>query len=279
MSPTRIATPFSKLHAASLLSHKSRIAKFRSAIEQAVDKDNVVLDIGTGTGVLAILAARQGARRVIALDIDEGCINYARQAARANGVEDIIEFRHMHFEECVPDCQVDVVICEMLSSMLLIEQQVPAAIHAREKILARHGVFVPKEATVYLVPVECESVWNRFEVDGLIFPRVPQTIDGTSARDLADASVLEVFDFTSNDIPREVDRELKFKIVDDGSLHGFVGFFESRLYGDLILRMDDGWKPLFLPLDSPISVHKDESISVYIKYEAGNVDSLQLGLR
>jgi ribosomal protein L11 methyltransferase len=46
-----------------------------------------VLDLGTGSGILAIAAARLGAARVIALDVDPAAVDVARQNVAANGVE------------------------------------------------------------------------------------------------------------------------------------------------------------------------------------------------
>ena len=62
MTPLRYATPFSLLHAVSLLSHQSRIRKFARVLQQIITPESYVVDIGTGTGVFALLAARAGAR-------------------------------------------------------------------------------------------------------------------------------------------------------------------------------------------------------------------------
>jgi ribosomal protein L11 methyltransferase len=53
-----------------------------------------VLDIGTGTGVLAIAAARALRRRVIANDIDRGAVDVARANARTNAVAPLVEVIH-----------------------------------------------------------------------------------------------------------------------------------------------------------------------------------------
>jgi len=54
---------------------------------------DAVLDFGTGSGILAIAAARLGAKRVLALDIDPQAVKAARQNAAANGVADAVEVR------------------------------------------------------------------------------------------------------------------------------------------------------------------------------------------
>jgi ribosomal protein L11 methyltransferase len=64
-----------------------------AALEQAVSGGESVLDLGCGSGILAIAAARLGAGRVAAIDIDPQAIKATRENAAANGVESLIEAR------------------------------------------------------------------------------------------------------------------------------------------------------------------------------------------
>ena len=63
------------------------------AIEQLVRPGTALLDLGTGSGILAIAAAKLGASRVLALDIDPMAVKAARQNAAANGVAAAVEVR------------------------------------------------------------------------------------------------------------------------------------------------------------------------------------------
>jgi methylase of polypeptide subunit release factors len=58
-----------------------------------IQPGNKVLDYGTGSGFLAIVAAKQGAQSVVAVDINQGAIDCASQNATTNGVANKIEFR------------------------------------------------------------------------------------------------------------------------------------------------------------------------------------------
>jgi predicted RNA methylase len=262
------------LHAAMLLGQKTRIAKFNEAIQRIVSTDDFVVDIGTGSGVLAILAAKAGARRVTAIDVNRESIEYAQKAAVMNGVNDRIDFIESHFSDFVPDERADTVICEMLSSIMLIEQQVPACGHAVENILKPEGKLIPQHATIYLVPVESHMMIDRFDFEQIRFPKVLQTASPDATRDLADTKILAEVDFTKNSSDSQIDEMLNFEVVSDGTIHGLVGLFESKLTEDIMLKMEDGWKQLFLPLEIPKKVEVGNEFIVRVAYTPGDYRSL-----
>jgi predicted RNA methylase len=275
MTRKTYATPFSMLRAVSLLSHTSRIRKFREAIYRVVKSDDYVIDIGTGSGILAILAAREGAR-VTAIDINRESLTYALEAARKNGVEEKIEFVHTHFMDFLPSEQADVVMCEMLSSFMLIEQQIAASSYAVENLLKPSGNIIPEEVRIYAVPVQNDILWSRFEVEGLSFPRVVQTAEPGQNIDLANLTELARFDLTEANPNATVDKTLEFTFVQSGTIHGLAGMFESKLYDDITLQMNDGWKELFLPLQHEINVKAGEIVSFKVFFKPGEFDSLVL---
>lgn len=76
-----------------MIADKSRFGAYADAIQRAVRPGDVVVDLGCGPGIFALLACRAGAKRVYAIDAGE-VIHFARQLAAANGFADRIEFFH-----------------------------------------------------------------------------------------------------------------------------------------------------------------------------------------
>src|SRR5438309_7828089 len=71
------------------LADGNRVSAFRHAIEEVVTPGDVVLDLGSGTGILGFMACLAGAKRVYA--VDEGpIVGLAREVAKANGFQDRI---------------------------------------------------------------------------------------------------------------------------------------------------------------------------------------------
>ncbi|MHA2141808.1 MAG: 50S ribosomal protein L11 methyltransferase [Candidatus Thorarchaeota archaeon] len=279
MDEFEYSTPFSILHAASLLSQRSRLSKFEQALKRVVTEDSYVVDLGTGTGILAMMAARAGARKVTAVEIDRISVEYAKESIKRNGLDDVIEVVRSHYANFKPRSRADIVTCEMLSSAMLVEPQVPASQWAVESILKEQGIMLPQSATVYVAPVDCPEVWERFNTDGFDFPRVPQTMDRDASQDLAVLTILEEFDFLLHQDPWIVDKGLEFTILNDGTVHGLVGMFEAQLVDDIKLTMEDGWRDLLLPLEEPMNVSQGDLLEFDVFYSPAIINSLKIKCR
>jgi protein arginine N-methyltransferase 1 len=112
----------------------------------------VVLDIGAGTGILSIFAAKAGARKVYAVEAT-AMASRAKQIIAANGLDDRIEVIRTMVEKLELEEKVDVIISEWMGYMLLREAMLDSVIKGREKWLKEGGVMFPSHASVYLAPI------------------------------------------------------------------------------------------------------------------------------
>ncbi len=279
MTPLKYATPFEKLHAASLLAQKARINKFACAIKTHVADGDYVVELGSGSGIFSLIAAKAGAKKVTGVEINPDSIAYAKEAARINGLEERVEFVESHYLSFKPQQKADLVICEMLSSMLLVEQQVTACYHAVSSLLRSGGTILPHNARVYTAPATCPSLLERFRWNRLNFPRVPQTVGPDKFTPLSEPKLLAEFDFSRQDPPERVNKILEFRIQDDDLLTGVVGYFEVAVDEEVTLHMDDGWRHLFLSLDTAKRVSEGDVVRVHISYMPGHIDTLEMQLK
>jgi len=91
-------------------------------LERAVTADDVVLDVGTGSGILAIAAARLGAARVHAADSDADALINARENVAANGVADRVRLEHAAVDAgylVASGVPFDVIAANVLSGVLV----------------------------------------------------------------------------------------------------------------------------------------------------------------
>ena len=83
------------------------------ALEERLRRGDEVLDVGTGSGILAVAAAKLGARRVLALDIDPQAVKAARDNAVANGVGDVVEVREGTLPDSVAGERFDLIMANI----------------------------------------------------------------------------------------------------------------------------------------------------------------------
>lgn len=91
------------------------------ALEERVRPGDVVVDVGCGSGILGIAAARLGARRVLACDIDADAVAAARRGAELNGLTGTIEVFHGSVAEAaarLSQRKADVVLANILAPTL-----------------------------------------------------------------------------------------------------------------------------------------------------------------
>ena len=142
-----------------MLKDEVRTLSYRQAIQNNphLFRDKVVLDVGCGTGILCMFAARAGAKKVIGVDMSN-IIDQARQIVSANGFDDVITLVKGKLEEVDlglgPNGKVDVIVSEWMGYFLLYESMLDTVLLARDLYLAPDGIMMPDSATLYLSAIE-----------------------------------------------------------------------------------------------------------------------------
>lgn len=90
-----------------------------AALEDCLGPGQTVLDMGTGSGILAIAAAKLGAASVLALDTDPVAVNVARENVVANGVGEIVKVEAGSLARALEMGNWGLVICNILSSVII----------------------------------------------------------------------------------------------------------------------------------------------------------------
>ena len=141
-----------------MIADEARNDAYREAIERAVTHDSVVLDIGTGSGLLAMMAARAGARRVYACEANPALAEAAREVVALNGLADritVVEGMSTTLrvgEELAEPATV--LVSEIVDVGLLAEGVLPTVRHAAGHLLAPDATVIPASANVYARLVE-----------------------------------------------------------------------------------------------------------------------------
>jgi len=105
------------------------------ALEEYVTPDKTVFDIGCGSGILSIVAAKLGAHRVIGGDFDEVAVKVANENVALNGVEGVVDIRLGNLLEVV-EGSADIVVANIIADVIImLSKDVP-------KIIKPGGIFI-----------------------------------------------------------------------------------------------------------------------------------------
>lgn len=149
------------------LRDRRRTTTLAGVIATTVRPGDVVLDAGAGTGILALYAARAGARRVLAVELDPVLCRYLRQTVQRNGYGDVIDVVEADVHTvAVP--AVDVALMELVETALVDE----ALVSAYNALLGTGTIgpgtrCLPSGYTTFAQPVLTDDRYDGFEVVAL----------------------------------------------------------------------------------------------------------------
>jgi protein arginine N-methyltransferase 1 len=138
-----------------------RTKAYENALQRCVKPGSVVLDIGTGAGIFAMLACRSGARRVYAIEPDD-VILLAHEIASANGYAERIDFIHGTSKEVNLPEQVDVVVSDLRGVLPLFDHHLPSIIDARRRFLASGGTLIAHQDILRAAVVEASDIYSSY---------------------------------------------------------------------------------------------------------------------
>lgn len=260
------------------LADQVKLDRYRTAIEQLVRADQMVLDLGCGTGILGLMALQAGARKVIFVD-GGPVIEIARRTILDAGFGDKAEFhQNKSFELTLKD-PIDIAICDHIGYFGFDYGVIDLLADARQRFLKPDGVVVPAEIQLQLAPIESEV--SRQEVQRWCDGSAPEeyawvrtsaantkhSVQLTSDDLLDDSVTLETL-VLGESAPEFLTWNSEFKCNRNGTFDGLAGWFDCRLVDDV--RMTNSpvadkrlnRPQAFLPLEQPVDMKAGQSIHV-----------------
>jgi type II protein arginine methyltransferase len=242
----------------------------------------VVMVLGAGRGPLVKCALRAAKRagdvpiKVYALDKNPNAVITLRHMKRALGWTDLqVEVVHCDMRSWQPPERADIIVSELLGSFGDNELSPECLDGAQRLCYADGGISIPCAYTSTLAPISCPKAWNdvrkynsrkHFETSYVVkFHRATQ---------LAAAQPCFTFVHPNPEFPEHDNsraKRLRFVATEAAELHGFVGYFDATLYGDVHISIDPttfsdqmvSWFPIFFPLQQPVLVARGATIECH----------------
>ncbi|MFO0212911.1 MAG: 50S ribosomal protein L11 methyltransferase, partial [Pseudanabaena sp.] len=152
-----------------MMNDTARNLPYQEAIARYVTSETLVLEIGTGSGLLAMMAAKAGAKQVITCESEDLIAAQAKQIIKTNGYQVQIQVINKLSHDLViphdlPE-PADILITEIFGAWLPSEGAFDAITHATKHLLKPNAKVIPSGANLYLMAIECSELHQRYWVD------------------------------------------------------------------------------------------------------------------
>lgn len=264
----------------SIVADGVRNAAYEAALRRAARADKRILDIGAGTGLLALMAARAGAGEVISCEMNPTIAAAAANIVAENGFTDRVRIVAKHSDDLkLEDLggTADIVVSEIVSNDLLGERALPALEKIGRCLVSPEARFIPARTTIRIALADDARLHKRWlaEVEGFDFsafnglakPLYPVRTD--AGRISLRSAAADLFDFEFG--PGRSYRAGRTRVeleATGGKANGIVQWIRLELDSETWYENapDCGfrscWAMLFHPLAEPIELAPGETMAV-----------------
>jgi protein arginine N-methyltransferase 1 len=254
-----------------------RVRAYVAALANVIRPGSVVVDLGSGPGLFAMIACQLGARRVFAIE-RENIIQVGRDAAREYGVADRVEFiQSLSTKVTLPE-KADVIISDLHGILPLFRQHIPSIVDARVRFLAPGGSLIPRVdrlwAAVVEVPTHYEEVVTPWEETELKCGRKLainswSKIRAKPADLLSDRVCWHELDFRKVE-DADVCNNFSLSVARSGTAHGLALWFDADMLEGIGFTNAPGEAELiygnaFVPFEQAVAVAVGDRIEVRLE--------------
>lgn len=275
-----------------MLNDVERNDAFQIAIKRAVYPGCTVLDVGAGSGLLAMMAARQGAHFITSCEMLQPLAYLAKRIVALNGFKDQIKIVPKKSQDLLVGRDLanraNILITETVDCGLVGEGILPIIRHARQSLLTPEATIIPARAVIKFSLLESSMVHNlNFVSNAADFDVSPFNIFSTMGyfpvrlwiwphRLLSQPSTAFEFDFRVDSLTAR-QRQMSVQVERSGTLHGIVFWFELDLGNGVVFNnaVDNNkshWMQAVQCFETPIAVQQDELLELIIRQDDANIN-------
>ena len=229
-----------------------RTSAFRDAIMQTVKKGDIVVDSGSGTGILGIFALEAGASHVTFIEYDS-ILSHSIEQSLSKSNFDKSQYTVLNQDVLTVDLpnKIDVVICEMIATGLIDEMQIPALKHLRN-FSHDSTKYIPAKIDCFADLVYDNNEFYGHKLDIFRYEYCGYSKDQTwQPESFTKSEKYLSVDFSESDKQDEVNATIQFEVIKNGSINGLRMRNNSLLSPNINLNNSFAYcMPIILPIQT-----------------------------
>ena len=274
-----------------MINDDERNDAYQAALERNVKEGDLVLEIGTGSGIVSMMAARAGAGKVVTCEVLPAIAMLAKDVIARNKYDDRItvvakKSTQLKVGEDLPE-KADVFVSELLNVGLLAPNMISIIRHARENLVKPEGRIIPQAAQVYGALLQCDHLARINPVGEIagfdMSPMDRMRSPGYAQIDLAadpHARLSEDFEVFGFDLRTNLNesgkRLLDIMATSPGLCHGIAFWFDLVMDDDAVYHSasrarTNHWKQAMHFFPKPVSVRPGQILRVAAIYDATRI--------
>lgn len=266
-----------------LIADRVRNEAFHRALAKSIVKGKtVVADIGAGTGLLGLMAAKLGAREVFLYEAAE-VASVAAAHLKANRAK-TCHIIPCHSTEMQDPPRVDLIVSETLGNYALEEDIIETLNDAHTRFLKPGATVIPARITQIVAPVVSARIakelaaWDDVGFDLDLLVAKTMSLNNAYVRTLKPAELLDggasakVWDTVDLTRPAKANRkgEAAWALDAATTVHGFAAWWIAELIAGVTLSTAPGapathWEQLYFPLLRPLDAKTGDTIAIALR--------------
>jgi len=243
-----------------MVSDQERVGQFKAAIDKTVTSETVFCEVGCGTGIFSIHAART-AKKVYAVELDPEIYAFAKKNIEASGLTNI-ELIHGNANDVILPEKADVVFCEMLSIWMIDEPQVLVMNSVQKNILKPGGITIPEKIVNIAELCNVDYMYDGIEIKASI----AQFTGIKPPRIMSESKVFDTYKLNETN-PETVDSSITFKMLTSGEVNAVRLSSVVKLCDGLNFFSTDTLMPLtIVPLKNAQYLEDNTEVKLHAKF-------------
>jgi protein arginine N-methyltransferase 1 len=267
----------------SMLNDEVRMQAYLKAMKKAITPKSIVLDIGTGTGVMAFFALKFGAKFVYAIESND-LIHIAEEMAQKNCLSSKMKFIKDLSTNISLEEKADVIVSDLRGALPLFGTHIPSIVDARARLLKPGGVMIPLRDTLWASVVSSRksysdivAPWEKYAADFDMSVAKRMSVNSYIKQRVKSSEVLTapfkwaLLDYSTIQSPN-VESRFTRNVLRSGVASGLSLWYDAELMQGIGFRNTPGIKKhpevygsTFFSFLNPVKVSKGDKVDVQIK--------------